>query len=61
MNTPSPIPGDTFSNSYPEWYEGFPEPQTIPSGWDLSGLKETILPAVAGEPDRYVEEVAVRK
>jgi hypothetical protein len=22
----------------PEWLEPFPEPQTIPSGWDLSEL-----------------------
>ncbi len=21
-----------------EWFEPFPEPHTIPSGWDLSGL-----------------------
>lgn len=20
----------------PEWYDPFPEPQTVPSGWDLS-------------------------
>jgi len=32
----NPTPAD----SIPEWRESFPEPNTIPDGWDLSGSKE---------------------
>lgn len=31
-------PGTTTTNAMPEWYDPFVEPQTIPAGWDLSGL-----------------------
>jgi hypothetical protein len=31
-------PKDDMDNTLPEWHEPFPEPQTIPSGWDLSGI-----------------------
>ncbi|HEY4724286.1 MAG TPA: hypothetical protein VII92_20690 [Anaerolineae bacterium] len=24
----------------PEWFEPFPEPRTVPAGWDLSNLVE---------------------
>jgi hypothetical protein len=35
MFTPNPSYDDKES-VWPEWHEPFPEPQTIPSGWDLS-------------------------
>ena len=28
----------------PEWHEPFPEPQTIPSGWDVSGMVSDSYP-----------------
>ena len=33
MNT---NPEDSTANNLPAWYEPFPEPRTIPGGWDLS-------------------------
>ena len=27
---------NTDPNALPEWYDPFPEPNTIPHGWDLS-------------------------
>jgi len=42
-----------MDNTLPEWHEPFPKPQTIPSGWDMSGLQAE--PATASnmeaEPD----------
>jgi hypothetical protein len=38
MNTPL-IPISDNSQDSPEWHEPFPEPQTIPLGWNLSGLR----------------------
>ena len=35
MFTPDP-PYDELENALPEWHEPFPEPQTIPAGWDVS-------------------------
>jgi hypothetical protein len=35
MFTPK-TPYDDKENVLPDWHEPFPEPQTIPSGWDLS-------------------------
>jgi len=32
----SSSPHDGPETILPEWHEPFPEPQTIPSGWDLS-------------------------
>jgi len=31
-------PDNEMRNILPEWHEPFPEPQTIPIGWDLSGV-----------------------
>jgi len=39
----------------PQCFEPFPEPQTIPSGWDLSGLLSTPQPAPTEETDDSVE------
>jgi hypothetical protein len=44
MNTPN-FPFDEIENSQPEWRNPFPEPQTIPCGWNLSQVLST--PAVA--------------
>jgi hypothetical protein len=30
---------------YPEWHEPFPEPQTIPTGWDVSEIVTDSIPA----------------
>jgi len=35
MFTPT-SPHDDLETILPEWHEPFPEPKTIPSGWDLS-------------------------
>ena len=34
-------------DSMPDWYDPFAEPNTIPGGWDVSGLisKKTDMPA----------------
>ncbi len=42
MTTLNPDP-----NSMPDWRDPFAEPNTIPSGWDVSGLapKNTDVPA----------------
>ena len=37
MFTPN-SPYDGMENILPDWHEPFPEPQTIPSGWDLSEI-----------------------
>ena len=59
MNAPNPTPSDEYVNSRPEWYEGFPEPRTIPNGWDLSSLQAINLAAAIREPDHKVEDVTV--
>jgi len=38
MNPPNKPVSDEAADVQSEWHEPFPEPQTIPSGWDLSGL-----------------------
>jgi hypothetical protein len=46
MCTPN-LPRNDMQIVIPEWYEPFPEPQTIPSGWDLSAvLSGTALAAI---------------
>ena len=44
MSTPE-TPHDDMENVLPEWHEPFPEPQTIPSGWDLSEILSTPMSA----------------
>ena len=39
-NTPKVDPEDPQS----EWQEPFPEPQTIPVGWDVSGMISDSVP-----------------
>ena len=40
----------------PEWHEPFPEPQTIPSGWDLSGILSNAAAASILEAEPNAEE-----
>jgi hypothetical protein len=35
MFTPN-SPYEEMESIFPEWHEPFPQPQTIPAGWDLS-------------------------
>jgi hypothetical protein len=37
MTTPI-LPTVDRDEAMPEWHEPFPEPQTIPSGWNLSAI-----------------------
>lgn len=34
----SPSLFDSLAESFPAWRDPFPEPRTIPGGWDLSAL-----------------------
>jgi hypothetical protein len=48
MNTPNEDPKAVENSAY----NPFPEPQTIPSGWDLSGmLSTTEMESVADEEE----------
>ncbi len=38
-------PTENQDISEPEWFDPFPEPHTIPSGWDLSELIPDPQPA----------------
>lgn len=55
MFTPN-SPKDDMDNILPEWHEPFPEPQTIPSGWDLSGIPSDAAPVTALEADTNTED-----
>jgi len=46
MNPPNEI---EETDALPEWHDPFPEPNTIPAGWDLS---ESNLQPVVAEPDQ---------
>jgi len=48
---PTPIPDD-----FPEWHEPFPEPQTIPAGWDLSGTTPNTEPDPFDTDDSTAED-----
>ena len=47
---PSHPPEDNDENVLPEWLEPFPEPLTIPLGWDLSGNPDE-QPMIAREAE----------
>ena len=47
MYTPD-LPHDEMENGNPDWHEPFPEPQTIPSGWDLSEFLSASAPDSSG-------------
>ncbi len=38
---------DLCEASVPEWHEPFPEPHTLPSGWNLDQLVPSLVPAVS--------------
>jgi hypothetical protein len=45
-------------NSLPEWFDPYPEPHTLPRGWNLDSIMPNPNPTVldeAGDPakDRY--------
>ncbi|MGD0750000.1 MAG: hypothetical protein ABSA23_01195 [Anaerolineales bacterium] len=42
---------DGKENILPDWHEPFPEPQTIPSGWDLSEVLAGSAPVAIDETD----------
>ena len=50
MFTPNP-PYDEKESVLPEWHEPFPEPQTIPSRWDLSEVLSDSSPDVTDDTD----------
>jgi hypothetical protein len=54
MYTPN-SPEDETNDALPGWHDPFPEPQTIPSGWDLSGILSTPMSA-AMDADEGVED-----
>jgi hypothetical protein len=50
MYTPN-TPKEQQDTLLPEWHEPFPKPQTIPEGWDLSGMPSDLTAAEAGFED----------
>ena len=44
-------PDATPSNSLPTWYDPFPEPRTVPPGWDL--YDAPARPQASSLPDWY--------
>jgi len=54
MFTPN-TPIDDKENVLPEWHEPFPEPQTIPCGWDLSAVLSTSTSEAAEETEVKVK------
>lgn len=51
MSTQNKNPGV----SQAQWFDSFPEPHTIPSGWDLSELYPGPQPASVTEEDHSTE------
>ncbi len=45
-----------IGNFLPEWHEPFPEPQTIPSGWDLSEVLSASTPSLDEDTDSGTED-----
>jgi hypothetical protein len=43
------------------WLDPFPEPHTLPSGWDLSGFFPDPRPAIAPEEDDSAESQTVNR
>ena len=55
MYTPN-SPYDDMESALPEWHEPFPNPQTIPSGWDLSEFLSLVAPAEIEDSDLDAED-----
>ncbi len=51
-NTPKEEPEELL----PEWHEPFPEPNTIPSGWNFSSNSSMSASAPGMEPDESAED-----
>jgi hypothetical protein len=51
-------PYDEMESVLPEWHEPFPEPQTIPSGWDLTGMLSVSTPTATDVEDAEVSAKA---
>jgi hypothetical protein len=47
---------DNLDNALPEWHEPFPKPQTIPAGWDMSGLQPGPVTTSAMEAESDAED-----
>jgi hypothetical protein len=54
MYTPN-SPHDDMDTVMPEWHDPFPEPQTIPSGWDLSEFLSASPSATIDDADVNAE------
>ena len=44
-------PYDEIESVLPEWHEPFPQPQTIPSGWDITGLLSAAMSSEADDTE----------
>lgn len=55
MFTPE-SPKEEFESILPEWHEPFPEPNTIPSGWNLSAIVFTPISAAEMETEEEAED-----
>ncbi len=55
MNTPNK-PKDEQDELLPEWHEPFPEPNTIPMGWNLSPTKPAPASAAGIETEESAED-----
>ena len=49
-------PKDDTNKSLPEWHEPFPEPNTIPSGWNLSSIVASPASTLSSDADDDDEE-----
>ena len=49
------LPYDEIESVLPEWHEPFPQPQTIPSGWDITGLLSAAMPSAVEDTEVSAE------
>lgn len=54
MNPPN-SPYEEEVNVLPEWLEPFPQPQTIPSGWDVSEVLSASVSDVKDDTEEIVK------
>jgi hypothetical protein len=55
MYTPN-SPKEDENNALPEWHDPFREPQTLPSGWDLSEMLLAPSPDGVNPSDSAIED-----
>jgi hypothetical protein len=48
-------PLNEIGNLLPDWHEPFPEPQTIPTGWDLSDVLPVSSLSLDEDADKETE------